>query len=355
MISKNRWFAIALVSIVITGCGSPSPDRRRPSVAVETSSATWAQMDRTMQVYGTAISSPDGAYAVSEALDGQVQTVSVAVGDQVRKGQPIGVFQLSESARGALAQAEAAVSAARNEKSRVDRLFADQLASIDQHGQAAKSLADALAAYQVASSVAGGRSEKVMRAPFDGVVTSVTVSPGMKTPAGTTLLTLSRNNALVVQCGVEPRHASSILVGQNVKLVALGGGEPLEGVVTRTSSVINAVTRLVDMEVSTSAPLMKGQEYQAFVSAGTVSGWRVPSTAVQEDEQGTYLFQVKGRTAVRVPVKRLLPREGDQLLVAGTLSAEQPVVGSGAYQLSDGALIRVASATPGQGHVSEIR
>lgn len=349
MTHTNRVLAVALVSIAIAGCGSPSPDRRRPSVAVETSPAAWSQMDRKTQAYGTAISSPGGAYTVSEALDGQVQSVSVAAGDAVTKGQTIAVFQLSESARSALSQADAAVSAARNEKARVDRLLADQLASQDQQAQAAKSLADALAAYQAASAGTGGRGDQIIRSPFDGVVTAVAVSPGMKTAPGATLLTLSRSDALVVQCGVEPQDAAGVAVGQSVELVALSGGPSLQGVVTRTSGVINATTRLVDIEVSTSAPLMKGQDYRVVISAGAVSGWRVPTAAVQEDEHGPYLFQVKGRTAVRVPVQRLLPRQGDQLLVAGALQAQQPVVGAGAYQLSDGALVRAAAAGSTQG------
>ncbi len=349
MTHKNRVLAVALLSIAIAGCGAPSPDRRRPSVAVETAPPVWSQMDRKTLAYGTAISSPSGAYTVSEALDGHVQSVSVAAGDPVKKGQAIAVFQLSESARGALSQAEAAVSAARNEKARIDRLLADQLASQDQQAQAAKSLADALAAYQAASAGTSGQGEQVIRAPFDGVVTTVAASPGLKTAPGATLLTLSRSDALVVQCGVEPRDAGPVAVGQSVELVALSGGPSLQGVVTRTSGVINAATRLVDIEVSTSAPLMKGQDYRAVIAAGAVAGWRVPNASVQEDEQGPYLFQVRGRTAIRVPVKRLLPREGDQLLVAGALQAGQPVVGAGAYQLSDGALVRAAAAPSVQG------
>lgn len=349
MTCKSRLIAVALVSILIAGCGSPSPDQRRPSVAVETSPATWSRMDRETPAYGTAVSSPGGAYAVSEALEGQVQSLSVAVGDTVTKGQAIAVFQLSESARGALSQAEAAVSAARSEKARVDRLLADQLASRDQQTQATRSLADALAAYQAASAGTGGRGEQTLRAPFDGVVTAVAASPGLKTAPGATLLTLSRSDALVVQCGVEPRDAAQVAVGQSVELVALSGGPSLQGVVTRTSGVINAATRLVDIEVSTPAHLMKGQDYRAVISTGAVSGWRVPRASVQEDEQGQYLFQINGRTAVRVPVQRLLPRRGEQLLVAGALQADRPVVGAGAYQLSDGAPVRVTAAGPAPG------
>lgn len=349
MTHRNRALAVALLSIALAGCGAPSPDRRRPSVAVETSLATWSRMDRKTQAYGTAIASPGGAYTVSEALEGQVQSVSVAAGDAVKTGQAIAVFQLSQSARGALSQAEAAVAAARNEKARVDRLLADQLASRDQQSQAAKALADALAAYQAASAGTGGQGEQIIRAPFDGVVTTIAASPGLKTAPGATLLTLSRSDALVVQCGVEPRDAARVAVGQGVELMALSGGPSMQGVVTRTSGVINAATRLVDIEVSTSAPLMKGQDYRAVISAGAVAGWRVPSASVQEDEQGAYLFQVRGRTAVRVPVQRLLPRAADQVLVAGALQADQPVVGEGAYQLSEGALVRATAAQSAQG------
>ncbi|WP_421569685.1 efflux RND transporter periplasmic adaptor subunit [Stenotrophomonas sp. PD6] len=340
----KHYITLLVASLALAACTQAPVDPTPPAVRVAQVPAQWREVDRQIIAYGTAMPSAGGAYTVSRAVDGQVVAVTVVPGERVTRGQALLVFELSAAAKGALDQAAAARTAASREQGRVNRLLADQLASQDQKAQADKAVQDAAAAVRTASADAGGGVRQQIVAPFDGIVATVPASPGLRVSAGTALVTLARQDALIVQAGVEPAERGRIEVGQAVELAALDGSGHLRGTVTHAGQAINDVTRLVDVDVSASGPLLKGQAYQATVLAGRVAGWQVPAEAVQEDADGPYLFQTKGNHAIRVSVSRAAVLPEGRVLVTGALDGKRPVVTAGAYQLSDGATVRTEEA-----------
>jgi hypothetical protein len=135
-----------------------------------------------------------------------------------------------------------------------------------------------------------------------------------------------------------------------VQLQSLAAGEPpLQGSVIRIDQILNAKTRLVDVDLrpaaAAAADLLEGAAYRAMIETGSLEGWIVPRDAVLSDEKGAYVFQVAGNKAVRVPVRRLGGSE-DKSVVDGAIDAKRPLVTAGNYQLSDGAAVRTTDTPP---------
>jgi hypothetical protein len=109
----------------------------------------------------------------------------------------------------------------------------------------------------------------------------------------------------------------------------------------RVDSALNAKTRLVDVDIAVgSGAAISGEAFRAEIPVGVVQGWLVPHGAVLVDDSKAWIFQVEGGKAVRVPVTVLQAGRTTDV-VSGALDPERPLVTVGAYQLDDGAAVRV--------------
>ncbi len=304
--------------------------------------------------FGQAAPAVDANLTMSVQAEGRVARIDVMPGEAVHSGQHLLEFQLSAAATTLHAQAAAALKLAKDEEARVTRLLTQQLATRDQKAQADKALVDAQTALEAIERETGGQSKQTLVAPFDGVVNTVPVTQGDRVAAGVPLMTLARSKGLVVTCGIEPSELPRVAVGQAVTLHPLGPGTESKGTVARLGRSLNPRTRLVDADIGVdSASLLQGAAYEADIAAGHVEGWLLPRSAVLDDDDGAYVFQVSGAVAKRVSVTRV-GTEGDTVVVDGPIEPALPIVVSGNSQLEDGGAVRTAShgsdATPDTTH-----
>ncbi len=333
--------AIPLVALVLAGCGQSKPTTPpTPSVAVTTVNATRGSLPATVDAYGTVGAALDGAQTLSSAQPGQVLSLSATPGAAVKAGQTLVTFAVAPTARGAYLQAAAGLAAAQKQRANTAQLLAQQLATTDQLAQADKAVADARASLDALGAEGAGQAIRTFTAPFDGIVTAVPVAQGDRTTAGAPLITIARGNGLVVTVGVDPAQRGGVAVGQSASLRRLSGGPSLSGRVVRADSALNPRTRLVDIDIGFPAgQLLPGEAIQAAVQTGTVSGWVVPHAAVVTANGPARVFQTAGGKAKAVPVKILLTSDAGDV-VEGAMSAAQPIIVDGAYQVSDGDAVR---------------
>lgn len=295
----------------------------------------------TLTAYGEAAASSLAVRSLTLAQAGQVTAVLVTAGQAVRRGQPLLKFATAPAAVAAYVQAQTAVKLADAQQIHTRQLLAQQLATKDQMATADKAAVDAKSALAALNRDGAGKAAPMLTAPFDGVVETLPVSLGDRPAAGATLATLAPASALQVSVGIEAGWRSRVQVGQGVALEPLGGGPSIAGRVVRVDSVLNAKTRLVDVDISTApGAAISGEAFRAHIAVGSKQGWLVPHGAVVIEDGKASVFQLAGDKAARVAVTIAQPGR-DVDVVEGAIDARRPLVVVGAYQLDDGAAVRV--------------
>ncbi len=326
------------------------------SVLVTTTNAVHGSIPEIITAYGQVAPAPDGSTNLSLLRAGQVTRVRVSVGQFVHKGDALLNFSADPASIASYEQAVSAVTVAEEERARTAELLTQQLATRGQLHQAEKALADARIALDALKRSGGGTANDSVTAPFDAVVTGVSVATGDRVQPTAPLVQLARPDRLQITAGIEPAARSRIAVGQPVRLDPMasdGGG--IDGKVTSLANLIDPKTRLVAVvidPVGPDLPLLAGDGYRARIRANTLTGWLVPRESVIADGNGAHVFQAVGTVAKSIPVK-VLGSLDDTTVVDGAVSPGEAVVVSGSYQLTDGATIRLqddSSAVPGQTH-----
>ena len=336
-------FISVIGAVALAGCGGPAPTpAQSSSVAVTVQTPHRGALPRWLTAYGTATPAMDGVVTLSVAQPGQVTRLLTRAGAAVKFGQPLVVFTLASAARSAYQQASNALTAARKQQTDTTQLFALNLATRDQRAQTDKSVSDAQAALDALARDGAGAAIQTLVAPFDGVVTAVTVAQGDRTQPGGALLTVARSNSLRVTAGVEATFQKAVHLGQVARLVKLAGGPMIAGQVVRVDAAINPRTRLIDVDVAYApGALLNGEAMRADIDTGEVTGWVVPHKAVVTAGGSAHVFQVVNGKAVAVPVSIALAGDVSDV-VEGKIEANRPLIVDGAYQVQNGGAVRVA-------------
>ena len=334
-----------LALIGLAGCSSgtsqttPAP---APSVLVTTQRIARGSVPATVTAFGTTGPSVTGTVTLSVPQPGQVIGLAATPGAAVRAGQPLVTFATAPSSRSSFQQAATALAAARQQRATTAQLLTQQLATKDQLVQAEKAVADAAAAVAALRADGADRATRSLTAPFAGIVTAVSVAQGDRTQPGAPLVTVARTGGLVVTVGIDPSERPRLSPGQAATLQRLSGGAPIAGRVIRIDSALNAKTRMVDVDLSFPAGvLLPGEAMRVAIEVGQVSGWVVPHRAVVTANGPPRIFQVLGGKAKAVPVSLALSSTSTDV-VEGPIDPVRPLIVDGAYQVSDGDVVRTA-------------
>ena len=180
---------------------------------VHTQPAQQGSLPEIVTAYGSAMPAPRGMMTLSLQQQGQVSSVDVTVGQSVRQNETLIDFTASAAERSTYDQAVAALSLANDQRTHALQLMAQHLATRDQLAQADKAVADARAALDALRREGAGEATRTITAPFDGVVSAIPVTQGQRVAAGAPLVTVTRQDGLVVTVGVEPGIAPSCRSG----------------------------------------------------------------------------------------------------------------------------------------------
>jgi RND family efflux transporter MFP subunit len=334
--------AVLLIPWLLTAPAADAADT--PSVAVQTQTPQAGTVPDVITAYGSAAPALDGGMTLSMQRDGRVLAIAVTPGETVQAGERLLDFGASPSAIAAYQQAESALAVARTQRAHVAQLLAQQLATRDQFAQADKAVADAQVALDALQREGAGSAKQTLTAPFDGIVATIPVAQGDRVQPGTTLLTLTRLDGLVVTVGIDPSDRDRVHPRQSVHLTPLGAGSQLDGQILRVDGILNPKTRLIDADVSVSpGAVIAGEAFRADITVGQLQGWIVPHDAVLNDARGAYVFQVAGNTASRVDVT-VAGSAGDKDVVDGKIDPRRALVVAGNYQLSNHVTVRANDA-----------
>lgn len=270
-------------------------------------------------------------------------------GQRVSAGTPLVQLQAREEDAG-VGEARAQVLQARSMYERYRELGERGFASPMMVEQYETQLESAQAALNAAEARQGDR---VIRAPFSGVLGLSTVTPGTLVNPGAVIATLDDIDVVRVDFPVPERYLAVLRTGQPITAtVDAYGDQPFSGRIALIDTRVNEQTRAVTARAEIPNPgwrIRPGMAVRVTVAQGQRTAPAVPESAVQYEGEGAFVYRIaageRGATAQRVEVETGAVEGGFVEIVSG-LNAGDRVVGSGLNRIQPGAPIRVAGAAP---------
>jgi len=318
---------------------------------------------------------PGNIQAITEApilarADGYIQRRMVDIGDRVRTGQPLAEIEAPEmdeqirQAKANLLQAQAAVdqAVANYQRGRTDeelaRVTAERWSALaakgavsrqenDRYQAEHRSLSAATQALDKAvalqrSNVAAAeanlarldkvQSYRLVKAPFDGVITLRNVDVGALVNAASTLLfRIAQTATLRTYVNVPQTNASGVRVGQPARIsVSNLPGRKFAGAVARTANALDPASRTLLVEVHVPNPdgaLLPGMYARVdLISARPDAPLRIPSDALIVRGEGTAVAVVRDDHTVHLQKIEVGRDYGDRLEVISGLREGQLII-----------------------------
>ncbi len=270
-------------------------------------------------------------------------------GQRVAAGAPLVQLQAREEAAG-VTEERARVAQARSMYERYRELGERGFASPMMVEQYRTQLDTAQAALNAALARQGDR---VIRAPFSGVLGLTTVTPGTLVSPGAVIATLDDMDVVRVDFPVPERYLGVLRAGQPISArVDAYGDETFSGRIALIDTRVNEQTRAVTARAEIPNPgwrIRPGMAVRVTVAQGERTAPAVPESAVQYEGEGAFVYRIaageRGTVAQRVEVETGAVEGGFVEIVSG-LNAGDRVVGSGLNRIQPGAPVRVAGTGP---------
>ena len=340
-----------------------------------------------------AIDLPGSIEPITEApilarADGYLKSRLVDIGDRVKTGQPVAEVEAPEmdeqirQANATLQQAKAAVdqAVANYERGQADedlaRVTAQRWSALLTKGvvskqendryqseyramtAATKSLEKALAVQR--SNVAAAeanlarldkvQSYRLVKAPFDGVITQRNVDVGALVNAGNTLLfRVAQTATLRTYLNVPQANASDVRPGQPARLTVPNlPGRAFEGTVARTANALDPASRTLLVEVHVPNPdgaLLPGMYARVELTGSRVNApLRIPSDALVVRGEGTEVAVLRDGHTVHLQKVEVGRDYGDRLEVTGGLTEGQTIIANPGDVLREGLQVQPVPA-----------
>ncbi len=274
-----------------------------------------------------------------------VERVRFTDGQAVSRGAVLIELKNTEQDAG-LAQSEARLTQARQEY--------DRWITLSQKGFAAQTSVDQYrAAYLSAEAdVAAAKArqgDRMIRAPFSGVVGLSDVAPGALVSPGSPIVTLDDISAMRVDFPVPERFLAQLHEGQAITArVDAYPGESFAGRIAKLDTRVDERTRAITARAEFPNPghkLKPGMMIRVAISHGRRQGLGAPETAVavQGDSAFIYVLRPQGPRTVteQRPVITGLRQDNFVELTEGAVAGER-IVADGLNKIQPGQPVRIA-------------
>jgi len=326
----------------------------RPALTVTTAKPEQSRLPLSFAANGN-VAAWQEAVIGSESNGLRLQEVKVNVGDVVKKGEVLAVFDAAPveadvaQAKAAVQEAEANASAARADAKRARALQSSGALSEQQITQYMTT--ERTAAARVASAKATLAQQQLrlkytkVVAPDAGVISARNATVGAVAGVGAEMFRMIRQGRLEWRAEVTAAELPRVKPGQKA-VVQAAGGTKVQGRVRTVAPTVDAQSRValvyVDLPpaLSANAPLKAGMFASGQFALGESPALTVPQQAVAVRDGFAYVFRLNADGSVSQLKVTTGRRLGDRVEVTGGLPADALVVTSGAGFLNDGDLVR---------------
>ena len=272
-------------------------------------------------------------------------------GQSVRAGAPLVELQAREQEAGMI-EARARVEQAQRDYDRSKELVDRGIAPRVNLEQADSALKAAQASLEAAEA---RRGERVIRAPFSGVLGLTTVTPGTLVGPGTVITTLDDISTIRIDFPLPERYLSRVQSGTPISATADAfPGSQFTGRIARVDTRIDEVTRSATARAELPNPegrIRPGMSMRVTVRQGQRQSLAVPESAIQYEGEGAFVYRIMpaedGRIAQRIEVETGVVEDGYVEILSG-LDAGETVVASGLNRIQPGAPVTLAGRSIGQ-------
>jgi membrane fusion protein (multidrug efflux system) len=266
-------------------------------------------------------------------------------GQRVAAGTPLVELQAREEDAGII-EARARVDQAQRQydrfKTLADRGIAPRVTAED----AETALASARASLSAAQA---RRGDRLIRAPFAGVLGLSSVTAGTYISPGSVITTLDDIDVVRVDFPVPERYLGVLRTGAPISArIDAYGDETFSGRIALIDTRVNEQTRSVTARAEIPNPgarIRPGMAVRVAIQEGVRTAPAVPEGAVQYEGEGAFVYRIargeRGAVAQRVEVKTGAVEGGFVEILSG-LDAGDRVVGSGLNRIQPGAPVTVA-------------
>jgi membrane fusion protein, multidrug efflux system len=334
-------FALALAAACALACGEGDghgPDGP-PEPVVELVTVQPQVLRNLVDIPGQLAS--EYTAKIRPEIEGILDGIHFAEGDHVAKGAPLFTLK-DEQQQAELAQAEASLKLAHATHRRTMTLKRQDVSSEAQLERAQAELAVAQARVEVSKV---GLARMTVRAPFDGLMGALWVSPGDRVTRETVLTQTDAITRLQLLFYLPEQAVAVVQPGIPVNIkVAPYPDDRFAGEVYFVSPTLEAEGRRVLVKAWIPNPdrrLRPGlfAEIEAEI-ARKDDALLVPDSALVYDLEGTFVWRVDAESrAHRVPIEVGLRQEG-RVEVAKGLAPGDVVVAAGIHKVKDGQKVR---------------
>jgi len=365
---------------------APAPSRRPPPL-VQTAPVERGSMEERYPV--TAEVRPLVSVEVRPEVSGTIQRLYFREGTEVRRGDPLALinptpYQVAlDQARANTSRAQARLSEAQAQRRLAEaqlRLASDRarrylglsrqgalsrddeenyrtqelvaranLAALE--GSRASAEAELAAARAAEAAARLNLDHTLLRSPISGRIGQQRISPGnlVREQEGKPLVVINQTDPLDAMFGIPQRWEERVQVGQRLRIEGHPG---LEGRIVSLDNTTNASTGTVMAKArleGVTTGLTPGETVNGSLLVRRLDGaLLLPTAAVQQGQQGPFVYAARGGKAVLVPVT-VLTSDGRRSAVKADLQPGEPVVVAGQFALMPGGLLRTGADRQGRG------
>lgn len=314
------------------------------SVAVKLAKIEQKNISLHIIAYGVVEPETNSVINLSIAQSGLVNQLWVRIGQRVKQGDKLAEISTSPKARMQFLQAKSALNYATKQLARIQRMVKEQLALQTEVDIAKKNVFDSKTALNAIIKNNKNKSQEILTAPINGIITQLNISLGERIGSNSTILLIAPENRLVARVGIEPEDVNKLIPKTNVLLHSVFNSNiSVKSQISNVHAMINPTTHLIDTLIpipaaNTSQFLLGTRIVAKFILPAQLS-LVVPRHAVLSDEKGHYIFTIKNKIAHKIYITNELEQD-NSVVISGPIKAKQNVVVLGNYVLEDGSTVR---------------
>lgn len=339
-IGLGMWKTASIKSAIAASANQPEPME-----LVTLATAVERPHRETTTAIGTVLALR--SVTLRNEVPGTVRYARLTPGQIVAAGTVLIAFDVSveESELRAL---EAQAALAKTTLDRVTRLINDRAAPQSELDRARAEYDVALAQIARTKAVI---ARKIIRAPFRARIGLSDVHAGQYLDQGTELTTLQGvGDDVNVDFAVAQRVASSLRVGDGVKVVAGESAQPLNARIVALDARIDPATRNATVRARLTdahASVAPGASVRVLLPYGaSTNALAIPASALRKGPAGDHVFVIAqdsaGKQRAYSRAVKMAGLLGDTVLITDGLKPGEQVAASGSFKLREGLLVSTA-------------
>lgn len=306
--------------------------------------------EETIEVLGVAKGRQ--SVTLTAAATQLVERVRFTDGQRVARGAVLVELRDTEQ-NAAIAQSDARLVEAKRAYDRYKALGEQgwaSKASVDQYEAAWRS------AQADVNAAKARQNDRIIRAPFAGVVGLSDVAPGALVNPGAPIVTLDDTSVMRVDFQVPERYLGQLREGQTLLAIADAyPGETITGRIARLDTRVDERTRAITARAefpNGAGKLRPGMLVRVGVSRGQRTNPSAPEAAVSVQGDGAFVYVLqqgeRGATAIQRPITTGIRQQGFVEITDGVRAGDR-IVADGLNKIQSGQPVRVPGAAAAAG------